>query len=136
MKVESSSLATGMSALQQYNHPRIREEATSTRCEGLAGKKMMVPDDGCILGDSLKSLSILDERLEECAARELMSQSIKGKISIDMAFLLRLDNEMDDCAAEHEDDGDLCSCACDSIVITKERRKIKARSSKEESPTE
>lgn len=139
MKSESISLATGMSTLPHDSHPLIQGEAKSTRCEGLAGKRMVVPDDGFILGDSTKSsksLSILDDRLEECDVHEFMSQSIDGNIFIDMAFLLQMDDEMDDYASEDEDDGDLYSCARDSIVLTKERREIKARDSEEESPNE
>lgn len=140
MKSESTNLTTSprSECEPKINHGGSKsfDVATSTRdvypdvttsthsvCRG-ADKEM--PDAYCWLGKSLKSLSVSQYRQEACA-RESVSRSVAEKMSIDIVYLLRMDDDLEN--SENEDDDDLFSV--DSIRVTVERRKRTTGSSKE-----
>lgn len=151
MKVDS--LATATPSLEKCEPSRMYHDSARKSFENasthhsddlyreeMADIKMMTSDDDCTLEGALNSLLSIShkERLEALAGgHESKSQSIieERKISIDIAYyLLQMEDVVEEYDSEEgEDYDDLYSCSQDSITITIERRKRKARSLNEAS---
>ena len=129
MKSESTNLTT---STRSECEPKINDGcsksfdvATSTCDVYLEADKEIMPDEYRWLGESLKSLSVSQDRQEACA-HESVLRSVAEKMSINIAYLLRMDDDLEH--SEDEDDDDHFSV--DSIRVTVERRKRTAGSSK------